>query len=123
MSLHRRTVHPDYVEGCWGCKVSTLQLATEPTNDEQARQYRFQGNFAAEFTNGDREAYRRLRADGLQPPRIAGSAHLERHATTRYEVESGQVSTEPHRLRDALTFCDDAGLSPLEPSITPKAAD
>lgn len=26
MSLHRRTVHLDYVEGCFGCKVGELQL-------------------------------------------------------------------------------------------------
>lgn len=123
MSLHRRRVHPDPVEGCWGCKVSTIQVAAEPTNDEQARQYRFQENFAAEFTNGDREAYRRLRADGLQPPRIAGSAHLERHASTRFEVETGQVTEKPKVLRDALQIARDGGFNPLQPRVTPKAVD
>ena len=28
MSLHRRTVHPEYVEGCFGCKIGELQLDT-----------------------------------------------------------------------------------------------
>jgi hypothetical protein len=27
MSLHRRQVHPVEVEGCFGCKLSTLQLS------------------------------------------------------------------------------------------------
>ena len=26
MSLHQRQVHPEFVEGCFGCKVGTLQL-------------------------------------------------------------------------------------------------
>lgn len=27
MSKHVREVHPDFVEGCFGCKVSTLELS------------------------------------------------------------------------------------------------
>jgi hypothetical protein len=27
MSLHRRTTHPELVEGCFGCKISDLQLS------------------------------------------------------------------------------------------------
>ena len=27
MSLHRRTTHPELVEGCFGCKVGNLQLS------------------------------------------------------------------------------------------------
>lgn len=27
MSKHRREVHPEEVEGCFGCKVGTLQLS------------------------------------------------------------------------------------------------
>ena len=39
MSLHQRTKHPEYVEGCFGCKVSTLELNTgdagRPIADKQ----------------------------------------------------------------------------------------
>ena len=28
MSLHRQTKHPEYVEGCFGCKVSEIQFDT-----------------------------------------------------------------------------------------------
>lgn len=27
MSLHRRQTHPQFVEGCFGCKVGTLELS------------------------------------------------------------------------------------------------
>jgi hypothetical protein len=27
VTLHRIRTHPDYVDGCFGCKASTLQLA------------------------------------------------------------------------------------------------
>ena len=45
MSLHRRTKHPEYVEGCFGCKVGDLQLsvgearhAGVPTAKQHARE-------------------------------------------------------------------------------------
>ena len=34
MSLHRRTTHPEPVDGCFGCKVGDLQLSVgEARND------------------------------------------------------------------------------------------
>ena len=41
----------------------------------------------------DMEAYKRLRSDGVQPKSIDGSAHLERHAGSKWEVQSGTVLT------------------------------
>lgn len=119
MSLHRRRTHPRYVPGCFGCKVSSLQLAVAPTNEAQARQHEFQTGFAAEFTNGDREAYVRLRANGEQPPRIAGSGHLERHAETSFEITTGHVvpHNERAQLNAALALCADAGMDPLRPAM------
>lgn len=37
----------------------------------------------------DRDAYRRLRREGLQPPHVKGSEALERDATLPIEVEMG----------------------------------
>jgi hypothetical protein len=121
MSLHRQRVHPEFVVGCFGCHVGTLQLTTPPTNDAQARQHQFQTQFAAEFHNGDREAYRRLRLQGLQPPRIAGSGHLERHAETRFEVESGMVAEDRKHYNDVMKAAADAGIDPSAPATAPKA--
>jgi hypothetical protein len=39
----------------------------------------------------DMDAYKRLKANGLQPPRWRGSAALEAGATTSLEVERGTV--------------------------------
>lgn len=39
----------------------------------------------------DRDAYKRLRQNGLQPPSVDGSARLEQRATTEAQVESGRV--------------------------------
>mgnify|MGYP001318072177 CR=1 FL=1 len=41
----------------------------------------------------DMAAYKRLRSEGLQPKGISGSAHVERHAGTQWEVQSGTVLT------------------------------
>lgn len=40
----------------------------------------------------DRDAYKRLRKDGLQPEHVGGSARLERDATMPIEVEMGWVA-------------------------------
>ncbi|MGA8330453.1 MAG: hypothetical protein WB777_14290 [Mycobacterium sp.] len=37
------------------------------------------------------DAYKRLKANGLQPPRWRGSAELEKHATTEVEITRGKV--------------------------------
>jgi hypothetical protein len=107
------------VAGCFGCKVSSLQFATAPTNDTRAQRYDFDRKWAAEFHNGDREAYRRLRANGEQPPTIAGSAHLERHASTSFEISSGQVANDQRALKEALAFASDGGIDPLAAVTTP----
>lgn len=39
----------------------------------------------------DMPAYKRLRHDGLQPPRIDGAAATERHAINEAEVEAGHA--------------------------------
>lgn len=55
MSLHRERTHPEYVEGCFGCKVGSLQMS-----DVRAH---------ASLKHTDRElnAYRDARKQGIQP--------------------------------------------------------
>lgn len=119
MSLHRQRVHPQYQEGCWGCRVGTIQFATAPTNDQRRAAYEGQHRWAAEFHNGDREAYKRLRADGVQPPTIAGSAALERGADTEFEIATGAVSRHRKELATALRAAADSGVDPLKAATTP----
>lgn len=124
MTRHQRLTHPQPVDECYLCRISSVQVgpAAIPSRQRDPRQYAFQESFAAEFVNGDREAYKRLREQGLQPPRIAGSANLERHAETRYEVETGQIAADGKALRQALKIADEGGFDPLVPATTPKEA-
>jgi len=57
MSLHRHRVHPDYVEGCFGCKVSTLSFA-----DMHIRAW-------SHANDKELDAYKSARKDGIQPKR------------------------------------------------------
>jgi len=69
--------------------------------------------------NTDGEAYKRLRADGYQPKSINGSAHIEANATTRFEIESGQVF-KPGEVKDALAqFGDTFGHDVCTPVTKP----
>lgn len=124
MTRHQRLVHPQPVDGCYPCRLASVQVgpAATPSRARDPRQYAFQQDFAVEFVNGDREAYKRLREAGLQPPTIRGSAELERHAETVYEVETGRVARDGRALRDALQIASDGGFDPLKPATTPKEA-
>lgn len=124
--MRHRERHPaelGAVPDCGPCRwrgVHVSPAATPTRSGVAGRQYAFQQDFAAEFVNGDREAYKRLREQGLQPPTIRGSAKLEAHAETRYEVETGQVATDRKALANTLEFLSDGGVDPLLPAITPK---
>lgn len=41
--------------------------------------------------DADMPAYKRLRNDGIQPPRIDDSAALEAHATDQFEIDMGKL--------------------------------
>jgi hypothetical protein len=45
------------------------------------------GGYTKQF-DADMDAYVRLRKDGVQPPRVDGSAEREKRARTREEVEA-----------------------------------
>lgn len=123
MTIHQERTHEVFVAGCFACRVSSIQLGagTRDTRTEhKPGERKFMNGFAREFENGDREAYVRLRRNGLQPPRIAGSGHLERHAETPYEVESGQIMADQKALKTVMTMCDDGGFDPLTPAVQPK---
>ena len=56
-------------------------------------------------------AYKRLRKDGMQPPAINGSAHLEKHAEINHEVTAGRVfSSDAGRKRSASLLNDTLGV-------------
>ena len=42
----------------------------------------------------DRDAYKRMRDEGLQPKALKGAARIEKRANSRFEVESGRILPE-----------------------------
>ena len=62
MALHRERTHPEYVEGCFGCKISILQLSTGDARGDVIASGTTQKKW-----NSELEAYRSARAQGIQP--------------------------------------------------------
>jgi hypothetical protein len=59
MNLHQLRDHPEYVEGCFGCKIGTLQTSTGDANSVKT--------MANKKWDGELQAYRDARAQGIQP--------------------------------------------------------
>lgn len=57
----------------------------------------------------DMPAYRRLREDGLQPPRIDGCAELEAKASEKTQVEMG-VLYDAKKVREGDRLSRDLGV-------------
>lgn len=118
--------HPRYVDGCFGCKVLSLHIspAAMPAHTEGNGDYAFQRRFNRE-NEVDMPAYARLRRQGLQPPHIAGSAALERHAAEPWEVQMGRVyqGEERKAYRNLLSAAEGEGANLLEPATTPWTGD
>ena len=95
MNLHQIQLHPYYVEGCFGCKASTLQLSTGEGNS----------SFAAKMDKSlekDRPAYKSMKEAGLQPARLTGAHELMTKAETSYEIESGNLM--PGKAKEIDSF-------------------
>lgn len=59
MNLHQQQTHPEYVEGCFGCKVSTLQLGVGDANSKVS--------MSTTKWDAELKAYRSAREQGIQP--------------------------------------------------------
>lgn len=114
--------HPTPVPDCFGCACLGIQIspAAMASRVESNRNYQWQKGFDRR-NDTDRAAYKRMRENGLQPPRIDGAADLEAGATTEFEVASGQVFDGPQKaqMKAAVAEVEDAMGSPLIPAATP----
>jgi len=117
MSLHHKT-HPEYVEGCFGCKVGTLMLAPSVAASTASGQAALRDKAREKRWATDMPAYKRLREQGYQPPRIDGSAALESQASSRFEIESGKAFPgQEKKVADAVSFVQESiGRSVFEPA-------
>jgi hypothetical protein len=59
MSLHKVQTHPEFVEGCFGCKVMTLELGTGDANSRAVLPKR--------KWEGELARYKQARSQGIQP--------------------------------------------------------
>jgi hypothetical protein len=59
MSLHRERTHPEFVEGCFGCKASTLDLNPGEASSRM--------DMSAKKWDNELALYRSARAQGIQP--------------------------------------------------------
>lgn len=87
------TCNPDT---CYSCRVLSVGIAASamPTRSpecvETAR--------SEKVLVKDRTAFKQMRDDGMQPAKMHGAADLQRHAESKWEVESGKIL--PPQVRD-----------------------
>ena len=78
MGLHQIQTHPEYVEGCFGCKIQLLELSTGDARGDVIASGTTQKKW-----NSELEAYRSARAQGIQP-----------NGTKRKEIEAAHDASE-----------------------------
>jgi hypothetical protein len=59
MSLHRERTHPEFVEGCFGCKASTIDLNPGEANSRLT--------MSAKKWDKELALYRTARSQGIKP--------------------------------------------------------
>lgn len=73
MTIHQRRTHPEYVEGCFGCKISTVRFGTVPGGNKDQREGITRGRRREKGLN----RYRELRQAGEQPSGTTLEAQAE----------------------------------------------
>lgn len=99
--MKHREVHPTDVEGCFGCKVASIQVAPSALGSTQAIVSRQRDD----ALDKDLDAYKRLRKNGLQPKAIDGSAALEKSdIRSQFDIDLGHVvpKSEESRVREGF---------------------
>ena len=98
MSLHQRTVHPEFVEGCFGCKVGTLQMnAGDASGNKMVTKKKW---------DAELNAYSAARAQGIQPDgtsmkKIQAAVKASENMGTAYD--GGTAVASAQRLQDKKT--------------------
>ncbi len=59
MTLHQEREHPEFVEGCFGCKISVVAVSTGAANSGFS--------MSPKAWDAELQAYRDLRKQGIQP--------------------------------------------------------
>lgn len=85
--LHAQT-HPTLdVEGCFGCRIASVNLAPSATpSRNRGAESKANAEREKRWTR-DHAAYKRLWAEGLSPRHLDGAADLERDAKGKADIE------------------------------------
>lgn len=109
--MKHREVHPIYVEGCFGCKVQTVGVAASAMENRGAAVREADAKDKA--LSKDLDSYKRLRANGLQPKNIDGSAALESSdMRSQFDIDLGRIvpKSEESRVREGFEMAKEMGL-------------
>ena len=92
MSLHRQRTHPEFVEGCFGCKASTLELHP---GDASSMRVVSRKKWDAELN-----AYADARRQGIQPAGTSMKAIKDAHKASENlgKPYNGEKMAPAHRL-------------------------
>lgn len=106
---HRDT-HPEYVDGCFGCKVMTVGVSAGALEVRGAAVRAMDAKDKA--LDGDLAAYKRLRNNGLQPKAIDGSLDVERKVTSQFDIDLGHVvpKKDVPRVREGFALAREMGM-------------
>jgi hypothetical protein len=67
--------------------IQSLRISPSVYNPNVGKQNTYDRKLSA-----DRDAYKRMRDEGLQPATMRGSADLEARATSKYEIARGKAA-------------------------------
>lgn len=81
------------------CRWTSVSVAPSATPSRKGGAEAARVNAKEKEWARDMRAYKAIRAQGLQPPQIDGSARLE-GATDKFEVEAGHVFTSPEARKE-----------------------
>lgn len=86
--------HEFFDPTCFACKISTQVVVKGELSPEVADIKRRDAQLVK-----DRDAYKRLRADGVQPNQVDGSAVLESRAVEQIDIDMKLPIPKEHRER------------------------
>lgn len=98
MSLHRQLVHPEFVEGCFGCKVGTLQMNAGDAAGNKL--------VSSKKWNAELNAYSNARAQGIQPDGTSMTkiqAAIKASDNMGKAYDGGNTIASSRRLQDKKT--------------------
>lgn len=95
--MAHRDLHPEYVDGCFGCKALTLNIGAGAKEVRGAAVREMDAKDKA--LDKDLASYKRLRNNGLQPKSIDGSSQVEQVVTSQFDIDLGHVVPKEFKTR------------------------